>query len=89
MVRDQAKRSEGISGLSSRIWCYLGNLIPRPSVVKNWTVRDRAKWSRAVRGRIGRIWRDLGGLRVDSCRVGWSDVIRRLVHAMFGRSDVR
>jgi hypothetical protein len=74
MVRDLAKRSEGISGLSSRIWCYVGSLVPRPYVVKNWTVRDQAEWSRAVPGRIGHIWRDLGSLRVDSCRVGWSGV---------------
>jgi hypothetical protein len=89
MVRDLAKRSEGISGLSSRIWCYMGSLVPRPSIVKNWTVRDRAEWSRAVPGRIGHIWRDLGSLRVDSCRVGWSDIICRPVHAISGRSDVR
>ena len=89
MVRDLAKWSEGISGLSSRIWCYVGSLVPRPSVVKNWTVRDRAEWSRAVPGWIGHIWRDLGSLRMDSCRVGWSSVIRRPVHAISGRSDVR
>jgi hypothetical protein len=89
MVRDLAKWSEGISGLSSHIWCYMGSLVPRPSVVKNWTVRDRVEWSRAVPGRIGHIWRDLGSLRMDSRRVGWSSVIRRLVHAISGRSDVR
>ena len=86
MVRDLAKRFEGISGLSSRIWCYMGSLVPRPSVIKNWTIRDRAEWSRVVPGRIDHIWRDLGSLRVDSCRVGWSGVIRRPVHAISGRS---
>jgi hypothetical protein len=89
MVRDLAKWYEGISVLSSRIWCYVGSLVPRPSVVKNWTVRDRAEWSRAVLGRIGHIWCDLGSLRVDSCRVGWSGVIRRSVHAISRWSDVR
>jgi acetyltransferase-like isoleucine patch superfamily enzyme len=89
MVRDRAKRSEDISGLSSRIWCCLGSLIPGPSVVKDWTVRDRTEWSRAVPGRFGHIWRDLDGLRVDSCRVGRSGVIRRPVHTISGRSDVR
>jgi hypothetical protein len=89
MVHDLAKWSEGISGLSSHIWCYVGSLVPRPSVVKNWTVRDRVEWSRAVPGRIGHVWRDLGSLRVDSCRVGWSGVIRRSVHAISGRFDVR
>jgi hypothetical protein len=78
-----------ISGLFSCIWCYVGSLVPRPSVVKNWTVRDRVEWSRSVPGRIGHIWRDLGSLRVDSCRVGWSGVIRRPIHAISGRSDVR
>jgi hypothetical protein len=89
MVRDLAKWSEGISGLSSRIWCYMGSLVPRPSVVKNWTVRDRAEWSRVVLGRISHIWRDFCSLRVDSCRVGWSGVICRPVHAISRRSDVR
>jgi hypothetical protein len=89
MVRDLAKWSEDISGLSSRIWCYLGSLVPRPHVVKNWTVHNRVEWSRAVPRRIGHIWRDLGSLRVDSYRVGWSGVIRRPVHAISGRSNVR
>jgi hypothetical protein len=89
MVRDLAKRSEGISRMSSRIRCYVGSLVSRPSVVKNWTIRDRSEWSRAVPGRIGHIWRDLGSLHVDSCRVGWSDVIRRPVHVISGQSDVR
>jgi hypothetical protein len=80
---------KGIFGLSSRIWCCVGSLVPRPFVVKNWTVRDGAEWSRAVPGRIGHIWRDLGSLRMDSCRVGWSSVIRRPVHAISRRSDVR
>jgi hypothetical protein len=89
MVRDRAKWYEGISGLSSRIWCYLGSLVPRPSIVKNWMVHDWAEWSRVVPRRIGHIWHDLGGLRVDSCRVGWSGVICRSVHAISGWSDVR
>jgi hypothetical protein len=89
MVRDLVKWSEGISGLSSRMWCYVGSLIPRPSVIKNRTVRDRAEWSRVVPRRIDHIWRDLGSLRVDSCRVGWSSVIRWPVHAISGRSGVR
>jgi hypothetical protein len=89
MVHDRAKRSEGISGLSSHIWCCLGSLVPGPSVVKGWTVRDRAEWSRAVPRWFGHIWRDLDGLRVDSCRVGRSGIIRRSVHAISGRSDIR
>jgi hypothetical protein len=89
MVRDRAKRSEGISKLSSHIWWCLGSPVPGPFVVKGWTVRDRAEWSRAISGRFGHIWCDLDGLRVDSCRVGRSGVIRRLVHAISGRSDIR
>jgi hypothetical protein len=54
-----------------------------------WTVHDRAEWSKVVPGRFGHIWRDLDSLRVDSCRVGRLDVIRRSVHAISGRSGVR
>jgi hypothetical protein len=66
----------------------VGSLIPRLSVIKNWTVRDRAEWSRAVPGRISHIWRDLGSPCMDSCGVGWSSVIRWSVHAISGRSGV-
>ena len=89
MVCDQAKRSEGISGLSSRIWCCLGTLVPGPSVVKGRTLRNRAEWSRAVPRRFGHIWRDLDGLRVESCRVRRPGVIRWPVHAISGWFGVR
>jgi hypothetical protein len=47
-VRDRAEWSEGISGLSSHIWCYLGSSVPGPSIVRGQTVHDRAKRSRVV-----------------------------------------
>jgi hypothetical protein len=55
-VHDRAQWSEGISGLSGHIWCFLGGFVPGPSVVRDRAIRDWAEWSRVVPGRSGHAW---------------------------------